>query len=166
MEGCLWPPGQGPAICSLQLQMWLHQKDRKGVSSGPLNIYIFPLIYVNPHMLSQVIPAHKCQMFTCVHLSIQLLILGTVMGEHRGFPGNLVVKNLYINAGDRGDVGSIPGLGSQIPWRRKWQPSPVLLPGKSHGQGAWRATVHGVAKSRTGLSRHTYMLFHKIVTSC
>ena len=23
---------------------------------------------------------------------------------------------------------------SKIPWRRKWQPSPVFLPGKSHGQ--------------------------------
>jgi len=22
----------------------------------------------------------------------------------------------------------------KIPWRRKWQPTPVLLPGKSHGQ--------------------------------
>ena len=22
-------------------------------------------------------------------------------------------------------------------WRRKWQPTPVLLPGKSHGRGAW-----------------------------
>ena len=22
----------------------------------------------------------------------------------------------------------------KIPWRRKWQPSPVFLPGKSHGQ--------------------------------
>ena len=21
-----------------------------------------------------------------------------------------------------------------IPWRRKWQPTPVFLPGKSHGQ--------------------------------
>ena len=28
-----------------------------------------------------------------------------------------------------------PGkLSSQISWRRKWQPTPVLLPGKSHGQ--------------------------------
>ena len=32
-----------------------------------------------------------------------------------------------------GDAGSIPGLG-KIPWKRKWQPSPVLLSGKSHGQ--------------------------------
>ena len=26
----------------------------------------------------------------------------------------------------------------KIPWRRKWQPTPVLLPGKSHG---WRGLV-------------------------
>ena len=31
------------------------------------------------------------------------------------------------------DVGSTPGLG-RFPWRRKWQPTPVFLPGKSHGQ--------------------------------
>ena len=31
-----------------------------------------------------------------------------------------------------GDPGSIPGSG-KIPWRRKWQPTPVLLPGESHG---------------------------------
>ena len=33
----------------------------------------------------------------------------------------------------------------KIPWRRKWQPTPVFLPGKSHGQRNL-ATVHGVAK--------------------
>ena len=31
-----------------------------------------------------------------------------------------------------GDAGSIPGLGRS--WRRKWQPTRVSLPGKSHGQ--------------------------------
>ena len=25
-------------------------------------------------------------------------------------------------------------LGPKIPWRRKWKPTPVFLPGKSHGQ--------------------------------
>ena len=25
----------------------------------------------------------------------------------------------------------------KIPWRRKWQPTPVFLPGKSHGQRRW-----------------------------
>ena len=25
-------------------------------------------------------------------------------------------------------------LGQEIPWRRKWEPTPVFLPGESHGQ--------------------------------
>ena len=36
-------------------------------------------------------------------------------------------------------------------WRRKWQPTPVFLPGES--QGAWWAAVYGVAQSRTRLRR-------------
>ena len=45
----------------------------------------------------------------------------------------LVVKNPPANAGVRRDTGSIPGLG-RFPWRGAWQPTPVFLPGKSHGQ--------------------------------
>ena len=33
--------------------------------------------------------------------------------------------------------------------RRKWQPTPVFLPGESQGRGAWWAAVYGVAQSRT-----------------
>ena len=33
---------------------------------------------------------------------------------------------------------------SLFTWRRKWQPTPVFLPGQSHGRGAWWATIHGV----------------------
>ena len=35
---------------------------------------------------------------------------------------------------------------------RKWQPTPVFLPGKSHGQRSLGATAHGVTKSLTRLS--------------
>ena len=41
---------------------------------------------------------------------------------------------------------------ASIPWhstflqRRQWHPTPVLLPGKSHG---WWAAIHGVTKSQT-----------------
>ena len=35
------------------------------------------------------------------------------------------------SACNAGDPGSLPG---KIPWRRKWHPTPVFLPGKSHGQ--------------------------------
>ena len=36
-------------------------------------------------------------------------------------------------------------------WRRKWQPTPVFLPGESHGWEAWWAAIYGVAQSRTRL---------------
>ena len=47
--------------------------------------------------------------------------------------------------------------------RRRWHPTPVLLPGKSMDRGAWWAAVHGVAKSRTRLSDFTFtFLFHAL----
>ena len=36
-------------------------------------------------------------------------------------------------------------------WRRKRQPTPVVLPGESQGRGAWWAAVYGVAQSRLAL---------------
>ena len=44
-----------------------------------------------------------------------------------------MIKNLPTNTRDVRNMGSIPGLG-RFPWSRKWQPTPVFLPGKSHGQ--------------------------------
>ena len=38
-----------------------------------------------------------------------------------------------------------------MPWRRKWQPTPLFLPGESQGRGARWATVYGVTQSRTRL---------------
>jgi len=35
----------------------------------------------------------------------------------------------------------------KIPWSRKWQPTPVYLPGKSMDRGAWWAAVHEAAES-------------------
>jgi len=45
----------------------------------------------------------------------------------------LVVRNLPADAGDAGDVGSVPGWG-RSPGGKKWEPTPVSLPGESHGQ--------------------------------
>ena len=49
----------------------------------------------------------------------------------KGFPGGAVVKNPLANAGDTADFDPCV---RNIPWRRKWQPTLVFLPGKSHGQ--------------------------------
>jgi len=40
-------------------------------------------------------------------------------------------------------------LGQEEPLERKWQPTPVFLPGESRGQQAWWAIVHRVARSWT-----------------
>ena len=48
-----------------------------------------------------------------------------------GFPADSAGKESACSAGDTGDTSSVPG---KIPWRRKWQPSPVFLPEKPHGQ--------------------------------
>ena len=47
-----------------------------------------------------------------------------------GFPDGSPIKNLPANAGT---MGSIPGL-RRSPRGRAWQPTPVFLPGESHGQ--------------------------------
>ena len=43
--------------------------------------------------------------------------------------------------------------GRKISWSRKWQPTPVFLPGKSHGQRNLVGTIHRAAKSQTWLKR-------------
>ena len=43
------------------------------------------------------------------------------------------------------DCVSSLSLFTFMPWRRKWQPTPVFLPGESQGLGAWWAAVYGVA---------------------
>ena len=42
----------------------------------------------------------------------------------------------------------VQSLGREIPWRRKWLPTPVFLPEEFHGRVAWRATVPEVTRVR------------------
>ena len=61
----------------------------------------------------------------------QVLRMQCLFGGHMevlGFPGGSAVKNPPAKAGDVFDPWA-----RQIPWRREWQPTPVL-PGKSHEQ--------------------------------
>ena len=51
-----------------------------------------------------------------------------------GLPRWLSVKDLPANAEDAGDA--VPSLSRADPLR-KWQLTPVFLPGKSHGQRSW-----------------------------
>ena len=80
----------------------------------------------------------------------------------KGFPAGSDGKVSARNVGPWFD----PRDG-KIPWRRKWQPTPVFLPGESQGQGslwdggAWWATVHGVTKSWTKVIIKVFISFNK-----
>ena len=65
----------------------------------------------------------------------------------------MAVKNLPANAGDARDRGSIPGLGrsSGVGNGNPFQYSCLE---NSMDRETWWATVHGVAKSQTGLSNY------------
>ena len=69
-----------------------------------------------------------------------------------GVPGGASGKEPACQRGRLKRCGFNPWVG-KIPWRRAWQPTPVLLPRESQGGGAWWATVQRVAKSRTRLKR-------------
>ena len=81
---------------------------------------------------------------------------------YKGFPGGAGGKEPPDNAGDVRDAGLIPGLGRS--------------PGGGHGnplqhsclqnpmdRGAWWATVHRVAKSRTQLKRPSMQTCDRII---
>ena len=59
----------------------------------------------------------------------------------------LVAKNLPASAGDIRDAGSNPGWG-RFPWRRKWQPTPVFLPGQSQGQRRLEGYIQSIESQR------------------
>ena len=50
-----------------------------------------------------------------------------------GFPGGSVVKNPPAK-----QETQVQSLSQEDPWRKKWQPTPIFLPGKSHG---WKSLV-------------------------
>ena len=72
-----------------------------------------------------------------------------------GFPGGTEVKKRPATAGDARDTNLIPGsaryprVGNGIPLQYSCLENPM-------DRGAWRATVHRVAKNQAQLSTHYY----------
>ena len=77
----------------------------------------------------------------------------------------LVFKNPPADAGDIRDRGSIPGLG-RSPGERNGNPLQYSCLENPMDEGAWQATVHEIAKSRTQLSDFTsfFQLSSSIIT--
>ena len=66
----------------------------------------------------------------------------------------LVVKNVLANAGDPGDVGSIPGLGRSL-GEGNGNPLQYSCLENPRGRGAWQATVHRVGHEDSDMTEAT-----------
>ena len=55
--------------------------------------------------------------------------LSSLVPWSTGFPGGWAVRNPPAM-----QETQVQSLGRKIPWRREWLPTPVFLPGESHGQ--------------------------------
>ena len=78
--------------------------------------------------------------------------------QSSSFSGGLDSKEATWNAGD---LALVSGLGTSP--EEGWQPTPVFLPGESHGQRSLAGSmgVYGVAKSQTQLSNvHFHFTFY------
>ena len=83
-----------------------------------------------------------------------------------GFPGGTVVENPPVNAGDTGDVGSVPGMGSPLEeevvthssilaWKIPWTEEP----GGLHSMGLQRV-IHIHMHIHTHTYTHIYKCIH------
>ena len=87
------------------------------VNSNAMNIEVYVCMYLLVLWFSQgILPV--------VELLGHMVVLG--------FPSDSVVKKLPACRRHR-KCRLDPWVG-KIPWRREWQPTPVILPGESHGQ--------------------------------
>ena len=72
----------------------------------------------------------------------------------------------------------VRSLGWEVPWRRKWQPTPVLLPRKSHGRRSlvsmglqrvghdWATSLFTFFSFKTILTETNRILFDQISEHC
>ena len=90
----------------------------------------------------------------CIQMGVSFLFsFAFYFSFHRDFPGGSDGKSICLQCGR---PGFDPWVG-KIPWRRKWQPTPVLLPGKSHGQ---RSLAGCSPWDRKGLDTTEQLHFH------
>ena len=78
------------------------------------------------------------------------LVICKQLISHFPVPWNSLVAQVVKNLPAMQET-LVQSLVGKIPWRRKWQPTPVFSLEHSMDRGAWRTTVHGIAKSWTQL---------------
>ena len=92
-----------------------------------------------------------------------MYFLSTSVNESWGLPGKECQWQRICLSMQETQEMQVRSLVGKVPWSWKWQPTPVFLPGKIHGQRSLVAVVHGVTESRTRLSTHTHTWMYLLV---
>ena len=123
-------PNQGSKLHSLQWKQGVLTTGPPGKSKFFFFLMLMPCCWiwltelVSPSVFSSVFIMKLSQPIIITYLTVAV---SSLMFVYICFPGSSVVKNSPAMQ----DL--TPGSG-RFPWRRKWQPTPVFLPGESHGQ--------------------------------
>ena len=118
------------------------------------HIYIHIYIHIHTYIYT----------YICTYICTNIYIYSVYIWS----PWWLSCKELTFKAGDclqcRRHQFDLWVLIKKIPWRRKWQPTPVFLPGEFHGQRSLAGTVHGVTRVGHDLATKSppYMYIHTI----
>ena len=117
-------------------------------------------ILVSQPVIEPVPPALQEGFLTIGPPAMSLLIFKIGIIYLTCFPGGSVVKNLPAKTGH----GLIPSV-EKISWRKKWQPTPVFLPGKFHGWRSLAGYCPGASKEMDTTQRlsHHHNLPHGVV---
>ena len=83
---------------------------------GNVSFHVTLSIYLTLFLLPSLKSPLLKTMCSVVHISL-------------GFPDDASCEELPASTGDERDTGLITGSG-RFPWRRKWQPTPIFLPGE------------------------------------
>ena len=142
---CLW---SSHWCCFIRTS--LHQG--KGVLSAPTS-QAWPALLPEHRLTSQLL----CVALLALHqVHRGHTRTGTETATHSisSFPGGSVVKNPSCQCRRWGFRLWV----RKIPWRRKWQPTPVSLPGKFHGQ-RWLVDYSPWGREESDMTEHTCTVF-------
>ena len=120
----LWSHGLKPTRFSCP---WDSPGKNTGIDCHFLLPGVFPTQGWNPRLL-WLLPCRQI-LYHWATGEAQILLPSCILVTPRSFPGGSVMKNRLQGRSHR-RRGFHPWVG-KTPWRRKWQPAPVFLPGES-----------------------------------
>ena len=145
--------------CSIQLG---HSVVSDSLQPHALQHPWLPCPSPTPRLYSKPCPLRWCHQ--CLHIFVY--VYTHLIGEGNGTPlqyfcleipkdGGAWWAAVYGVARIRHDWATSLSLFTFLHWRRKWQPTPVFLPGESQGREAWLTAIYGVTQSQTRLKRRS-----------